>query len=453
MNSITLENYRCFRGKQTARLAPLTLLVGENSSGKTAFMAMIRALRNAAFANKTPDFREPPYDLGSFGEVVYNDSRQSAQPDFFGASFKDSNPDYGETPVEFSATFEERDGFPFPTMRKISQGDAWLALDDRSESKIAMGVGERSWECVHQFQVFDVEFSTLSATARFALRHWSRGVDATMLFKPGDTPFTSKDASKNAAKNRLEALSRTTDLWWARGARIFKEPFAQTFAGAPVRSQPRRTYDPMRQSQDPEGEYIPSYLARLSRRDSDEWSALKKKLETFGKAAGLFDEISIGSLGEGAGDPFQVRIRKFGKELKGRDRNLIDVGYGVSQALPLLTELFRPDAPPVFLLQQPEVHLHPMAQAALGSLFCSIAPERQLIVETHSDYIMDRARMDVRDGKTELKPDDVSILFFERGELDARIHSIRIDKDGNVLDAPESYGAFFMEETRRVIGR
>ena len=60
--------------------------------------------------------------------------------------------------------------------------------------------------------------------------------------------------------------------------------------------------------------------------------------------------------------------------------------------------------------------------------------------------------MDVRDNKTNLKPEDVSILYFERGELDVNIHSIRLDDDGNVLDAPDSYGRFFMEETRRSIG-
>ena len=107
----------------------------------------------------------------------------------------------------------------------------------------------------------------------------------------------------------------------------------------------------------------------------------------------------------------------------------------------------------MFLLQQPEVHLHPRAQAALGSLFCSVAgPDRQLVVETHSDYIIDRVRMDVRDGTTDLKPEDVSILYFERGESDVKIHSIRLDELGNVLNAPDSYGAFFMEETRRSIG-
>ena len=148
-----------------------------------------------------------------------------------------------------------------------------------------------------------------------------------------------------------------------------------------------------------------------------------------------------------------MQVRKFAGGLKGPQRNLIDVGYGVSQALPLITELLRDDAPPMFLLQQPEVHLHPSAQAALGSLFCQIAnPERQLVVETHSDHLLDRVRMDIRDGHSPLKPEDVSILFFERGALDVHIHSLRLDAMGNVLDGPDSYRRFFMEETTRSLG-
>ena len=98
----------------------------------------------------------------------------------------------------------------------------------------------------------------------------------------------------------------------------------------------------------------------------------------------------------------------------------------------------------MFLLQQPEVHLHPSTQTALGSLFRRIAgPKRQLVVETHSDHLLDRVRMDVRDGEAALKPADVSILYFERGDLDVRIHSLRLDGQGNVRGAPPSYRAFF----------
>ena len=225
------------------------------------------------------------------------------------------------------------------------------------------------------------------------------------------------------------------------------------YASAPVRSKPRRTHDPARPTRDPEGDYVPMYLANQYFRNERKWAALKNRLEGFGRDADLFDEISIKPLGKRDSEPFQVQVRKFAGGLKGPQRNLIDIGYGVSQVLPVITELLRDDASPMFLLQQPEVHLHPRAQAALGSLFCRIAgPERQLVVETHSDHLLDRVRMDIRDERTPLKPEDVSILFFERGALDVHIHSLRLDAMGNVLDAPDSYRRFFMEETTRSLG-
>lgn len=228
------------------------------------------------------------------------------------------------------------------------------------------------------------------------------------------------------------------------------------FATAPVRSRPRRTYDPTKPSQDAEGEYIPIFLDNISRRSSARWLRLKTAIESFGHQSELFDTISTKSLGKTDGSPFQVQLRKYrkpGQRLKGPHRNLIDVGYGVSQILPIITELLRSDSPDLFLLQQPEVHLHPRAQAALGTLFCSLAAsKRQLIVETHSDHLTDRVRMDIRDKNTGLRAQDVSILYFEPLELDVKVHSLRIDQDGNVVGAPGTYREFFMDEMQRSLG-
>ncbi len=226
------------------------------------------------------------------------------------------------------------------------------------------------------------------------------------------------------------------------------------FASAPVRSKPRRTYDPGSPIQDPEGNYIPMYLWDMSVQHKKDWLRFKEQLERFGKNSGLFDEIFIRPLGDKDSDPFQVQVSKSGGQRRGTRRNLTDVGYGVSQVLPVITELLRPDASSLHLLQQPEVHLHPSAQAALGTLFCQVATkDRQLIVETHSDHLLDRVRMDVRDGATQLKARDVSILFFERqSALDVKIHSLRLDEQGDVRDAPEGYRSFFMEEIQRSLG-
>ena len=87
MDEITLKNFRCFREEQTARLAPLTLLVGENSTGKTSFMAMIRALWDVAYRRTDPDFKEEPYDLGSFDEIAHHRGGRGGRAETFEAEF------------------------------------------------------------------------------------------------------------------------------------------------------------------------------------------------------------------------------------------------------------------------------------------------------------------------------------------------------------------------------
>ena len=434
-------------------MAPLTLLVGENSTGKTSFLAILRALWDVAVNEVVPDFRREPYDLGAFSEIVYNDSSRGDQPDAFEAGFRDSGLEGFNEAVSFCFTFQDADGVPFPVSRCVLANGTSLQVTVQPDDKLALRVDleERSWK--------DVTEPVGSAFRR----EWLVPFDNAMVRMLGSIgPSRSSVSSVSSVREVAESyagpsldegdIERVAEL---RQRLISWQSHKQTpYAGAPVRSKPQRTYDPSCPITDPEGEYIPSYMSMMSRREPDRWKNLKKRLEKFGTDSGLFDEISVESFSQKSDStPFQIQIRKFGGKLKGNRRNMIDVGYGVSQTLPIITELLRPDAPSMFLLQQPEVHLHPSAQAALGSLFCSIAgPDRQLVVETHSDYIVDRVRMDVRDKKTDLKPEDVSILYFERGESDVKIHSIRLDDLGNVLDAPNSYGAFFMEETRRSIG-
>lgn len=430
MDSITLENYRCFREKQSARLAPLTLLVGENSTGKTSFLALIRALWDVAFLERVPDFREEPYDLGTFRDIAHNRGGRGSQAISFNAEFeyKDASiPNKVKQDCSFYVTFDERNAVPFPVTRAFAGGSIEFQATKQEDGNFLLRLATPDFcsEEVAEHRIFLQEELILFPLMAFISSFGRRELESEL---------------EAMAENLNDSLRLVIQG---------KRPVAS----APIRSRPRRTYDPTHPSRDPEGENIPTYLAEISQSNKKEWTRLKNALEDFGRKSGLYDEIDIKLLGKTGGTPFQVQIRKFGGRLKGVKKNLIDVGYGVSQALPLLAELLRKDAPSMFLLQQPEVHLHPSAQAALGSLFCNIAgQERQLIVETHSDYILDRVRMDIRDKKTDLRPEDVSILFFEPGELDVTIHSLRLDETGNVLDAPDGYRDFFMAETRRSIG-
>ena len=445
MDQITLKNFRCFREEQTARLAPLTLLVGENSTGKTSFLAMVRALLDAA-GGRVPDFKEEPYDLGSFDEIAHRRSNTSRSPDIFEGGFstvsrieQDSSVD--ELPCQFHITFGKNGTVPIPTRRYMSSGDDWSEerLKEGSPSAITIGTLEGSWKLDLPTEL-TTQMDLIGEVVRVPFWH--------LLFAMIENPEIAKQFTSVEGKPRPEQQDMETIIRLVQHAFWLTRP--RPFASAPVRSKPRRTYDPSRITADAEGDHVPMYLAHVFSQDADTWAILKKHLEEFGRASGLFDEIAVKRLGKRGGEPFQLAIRKSGRRVKGPYHNLIDMGYGVSQSLPVITELLREDAPSMFLLQQPEVHLHPQAQAELGTLFCSVAgSERQLIIETHSDHLIDRVRMDVRDGTTNLKPEDVSILYFERNDLDVNIYSIRIDEQGNILDAPDTYRRFFMTEVTR----
>lgn len=452
MDNITLGNFRCFRDKQTARLAPLTLLVGENSTGKTSFLALIRALWDVSYGQRIPDFKEEPYDLGSYREISYNENGTSSHADGYIAGFETrqhyNEPGPDKYPRYFETTFKKLGTRPIPVRRFYSHERESIEVIHNSDNSCVIhlitsrGRWKREISSGMQFMQAGGRFDfddRLTPPFFYLHRHLQEEPHEDPYFIPlDDSPDLSEDDMKT-----IQRLMFSFDL----------PPWLRPVASAPVRSKPHRTYDPSRPTRDPEGDYIPMYLASLHSQDEPAWDELLRRLERFGRDAGLFDEVVVEQLGERDGGPFQIQIRRPGMNQTGPRHNLIDVGYGVSQILPLITEILREDDPDIFLLQQPEVHLHPSAQAALGSLFCQVASNRrQLIVETHSDYIVDRVRMDIRDSKSSLTPDDVSVLFFERNDMDVRIHSLRFDDEGNVLDCPSGYRTFFMNEARRSLG-
>ena len=455
VEQVTVENFRCFREKQTARLAPLTLLVGDNSTGKTSFLALIRALWDIGYHRKLPNFKEEPYDLGNFDEIVNCRTKSGPQPEIIQAGFiasksiRESKHDrHQEKSFEVEATLSKKGITPIVSRLLYRNEETWTEefFENEDFREMRAGTCSGSWKWKNDRS--DESSFSLRTSRQIPFvffdyliqRRWG-SKEIIDEFKPmGESPqFTEDD---------LESI---IDLTTFRGAPSFESLDAfRPFASTPVRARPFRIYERSQPTRDSQGDYVPMYLASTYSEDEEQWTLLKDGLERFGRSSGLFDEISIEPIDVGT---FRVRIRKFNGRAKGVQRNLVDVGYGISQILPVIIELLHKDITPMFLLQQPEMHLHPSAQAALGSFFCEAASlSRQVIIETHSDYLLDRIRMDVRDGKGNLNPEDVSILFFERDGLDVRIHSIRVDQEGDILDAPSNYRDFFMRELDRSVG-
>ena len=161
----------------------------------------------------------------------------------------------------------------------------------------------------------------------------------------------------------------------------------------------------------------------------------------------MFTDIKVKTHGRQMSDPFQLQV----KVRSATQANIMDVGYGVSQSLPILVDILS-ERRQAFILQQPEVHLHPRGQAQLASLFVESVrkSKNRFLIETHSDYIVDRVRIHVRRG--DLAAEDVSLLYFEPHGNAVRVCNMTLDEFGNLQDTPSGYREFFARETDRLLG-
>ena len=117
----------------------------------------------------------------------------------------------------------------------------------------------------------------------------------------------------------------------------------------------------------------------------------------------------------------------------------IHAGFGITQILPIVIAALAAKANDFLLIENPEVHLHPAAQAQMGHFLAEVArSDIQVILETHSDHILNGVRRAVKAGV--LASDQVSIHFFRpRSEHSAQVESPVLDGTGNIDAWPEGF--------------
>lgn len=131
--------------------------------------------------------------------------------------------------------------------------------------------------------------------------------------------------------------------------------------------------------------------------------------------------------------------------------NIPEVGFGVSQILPILLQCHFARTDSLTMIEQPEIHLHPKMQARLANLFADVITEKnkKLIIESHSEYMLRRLRRLMAEGK-QIKPESVAIYYFERKNTEKEkgsisVRNIEISATGN-FDWPGDFYKTEMED-------
>lgn len=422
---IIVESVRSLAREHRIEIRPLTILVGENSAGKSTFLAATAAVLDSTNFPGNPQLNRAPYDLGNFETIAtYSGGKAGRAKSFkLGYSFEVDEAEYvflaeyeshyGRFQLKQYSLSSPGGGFQFDIGNGQLKGNAHIT---RGQGKI--WAGDFS-ENLSQSAVINNEF-ILNLIARGIMR------------------------SRIEQEGGARAYFEYTEFF----QRILSQKFDASSV-APVRSKPRRTYDRISQEYDPQGDHVPFELARilLEPKGGEERAILQVWLQKFGTTSGLFQRVLPRRLGTKPGDPFKIEVTG-----AGRPANITDVGYGVSQSLPIIVQSLLGRRDDRVLLQQPEVHLHPRAQAALGTFFSELVAgrKREFVVETHSDYLIDRIRRSV--SAQRLDPEAVNLVFFDKPGHESILHEIALDRQGNVLDAPVSYRQFFLAEQDLIFG-
>ncbi len=136
-----------------------------------------------------------------------------------------------------------------------------------------------------------------------------------------------------------------------------------------------------------------------------------------------------------------VSVVGFGFEQKGdvgsRYYRPTHVGFGLTYSLPLLVALLSAKPGTVLLLENPEAHLHPRAQTKLARLIALVGKYVQVIVETHSDHVMNGLRVEVKSGT--LTPADIYFHYFLRDGVTSRRETPEIDSNGRLSSWPDGF--------------
>jgi hypothetical protein len=199
--------------------------------------------------------------------------------------------------------------------------------------------------------------------------------------------------------------------------------------------------------------------AILSATEANEKRNLKYKasLKTFQemiaywlREMGLIDEFRVEEIAPNS-NRWQARV----KTRPGSSWVLLtDVGFGISQVLPVITLLqYVPEGSTV-ILEQPEIHLHPLAQAALADVIIQAAVHRkvQVILESHSEHLL--LRLQRRIAEDLLSPDDVELYFCDAPDGTSTMTKLDVDLFGNIMNWPDKFmGDAFNEAAIAEIAR
>lgn len=455
-----LDNIRGFN-KCFIDINQVNFLVGENSTGKSSFLSILSLFSDPQF-NFSGEFRNSFVNFGLFEDIVNKNS--SNQTTFSIGLVKNGKSALLGRRFNYDSLFlifNEMNEFPSINTIICRAKTSCLKVEiSRSEIKYFLYSIKSSSDYPDEKLFLDLidnkkfDNKNLLDKGNINIKGIQGELIAYIIRSVGDLPFLFPFRDDNKTQHEIEKKRKLYSDFGGQ-ERFFereKNLLENTTWIGPIRTEPQPLYQPTDKQYSAEGEHIPTILRDIfDKKESMASKRIIKLLESFGKVSGLFDKISISKLQKHKKtSPFDINVSLQKKTLK-----ISNVGYGISQILPILTEIARSPKDSIFLVQQPEIHLHPRSQAFFGEfLFTQFKEEnKSFFIETHSDFVIDRFKLQLRKLNNNGIHKKINFLFFESDNKGNTVKTIEIDKNGEYGEKqPENFRNFFLKEELDLLG-
>lgn len=437
LTELRIQNFKSWRDTQTLRLAPITVFFGTNSSGKSSIGQLLMMLKQTA---ESPDRarvlntgdQQAPVDLGDFRSLIHH--HDEALDLAFEIAWKQSAPIVIDDPkdesihhrsnsIRFGASIYQPPGRP--GQLRVRRMSYELLDDDAAPFRAGM---EPDAKRSSRYKLMFDGFSPV----RNRGRSWELPAPGRFYGFPDEAVAYYQNTE--FLPDLSLALERTLG--------------SVTYLG-PLRVNPERVYRWSGGTPEDvgwEGEYaIEAILAAGDRLYNYQHRGRTRRLQQVLAEAmrdlGLIASFEVTEIAKGRAErEVRIRVRPRGDEVL-----ITDVGFGISQVLPVLVQSYYAPCGSTILLEQPELHLHPSVQKELADFFIKAAFARedgverntQFLIESHSEHFLRRLQRRIAEEK--LSPDHVALYFCESGAISSSIRELEVDLFGDIANWPTEF--------------
>ncbi|MGH8122615.1 MAG: DUF3696 domain-containing protein [Rudaea sp.] len=435
LTELRIKNFKAWKDTGSVRLAPLTVIFGANSAGKSSLGHLLLGLKQTALltdrkrALHLGDIHSQ-IDLGTFSDCLHGHDLKAK--------------------LEFTLGWQ----VPQPVdlrnpliPREIYHGDAM-----RLQSVVRADTRELPELEYFRYELLDNMKTSLT------IKH---GIDdkgkpyldvkpLALLKKQGRIwPIESPEKFYRFSDVTLARYQNADEL--AQFPLELERLLSEITYLGPLREPPKRTYSWAGDTVPDVGARgelaIPALLAaaqhgrKLNRGPKKRIAPFDAFIAGWLHDLGVIDSFNVRLVSKGRKEyEVLVRTRKGAPEVR-----LTDVGFGVSQVLPALVQAFYAQPNSTVWMEQPEIHLHPQVQAELADAFISAVQSAeagrlrnvQLIVESHSEHFLLRLQRRVAEGL--ITPEELAVYFVRQTNTGVELEPLRLTMFGEIENWPDNF--------------